>query len=208
MSRLEPSSTPVCLSFNMAAVEFRGLAHPSAGSPCETSREIAPPCAGYGWQSGRDSNASLTAQAYRDDVWISQETGALLREKLLMASRRLPKLCVAVFNVDMDSPALSCRGAGDEAFPRVSELARSAGYAQRGPQPTQSSLDSDKNMKDYGGGAPKQTNLCGGGDGGVEKRVEAASHNAQRTAAATQRGGAWAYHVTSGGSAGANYEIV
>ncbi|EEC08228.1 hypothetical protein IscW_ISCW018696 [Ixodes scapularis] len=156
MSRLEPSSTPVCLSFNMAAVEFRGLAHPSAGSPCETSREIAPvgrgasrlpparsssrtafqPCAGYGWQSGRDSNASLTAHAYRDDVWISQETGPLLREKLLMASRRLPKLCVAVFNVDMDSPALSCRGAGDEAFPRVSELARSAG-----------SLDSDKNMK-------------------------------------------------------------
>ncbi|CAN7984685.1 unnamed protein product [Ixodes pacificus] len=42
MSRLEPSSTPVCLSFNMAAVEFRGLAYPSAGSPCETSREIAP----------------------------------------------------------------------------------------------------------------------------------------------------------------------
>ncbi|KAG0443463.1 hypothetical protein HPB47_014888 [Ixodes persulcatus] len=136
MSRLEPSSTPVCLSFNMAAVEFRGLAYPSAGSPCETSREIAPPCAGYGWQSGRDSNASLTAHAYRDDVWISQETGALLREKLLMASRRLPKLCVALFNVDMDSPAFRCRGAGDEAFPRVSELARSA-----------RSLESDKNMK-------------------------------------------------------------
>ncbi|KAG0439581.1 hypothetical protein HPB47_016597 [Ixodes persulcatus] len=47
----------------------------------------------------------------------------------------------------------------------------------------------------------KQTNLCGGGDGGVEKRVEAASHNAQRAAAAaTERGGARAYHVTSGGS--------
>ncbi|CAN7940870.1 unnamed protein product, partial [Ixodes pacificus] len=136
MSRLEPSSTPVCLSFNMAAVEFRGLAYPSAGSPCETSREIAPPCAGYGWQSGQDSNGSLTAHAYRDDVWISQETGALLREKVLMASRRLPKLCVAVFNVDMDSPAFRCRGAGDEAFPRVSELARSA-----------RSLESDKNMK-------------------------------------------------------------
>ncbi|KAM7309309.1 hypothetical protein ISCGN_012940 [Ixodes scapularis] len=117
MSRLEPSSTPVCLSFNMAAVEFRGLAHPSAGSPCETSREIAPPCAGYGWQSGRDSNASLTAQAYRDDVWISQETGALLREKLLMASRRLPKLCVAVFNVDMDSPALAAEGRETRRFP-------------------------------------------------------------------------------------------
>ncbi|KAG0417684.1 hypothetical protein HPB47_005422 [Ixodes persulcatus] len=35
-----------------------------------------------------------------------------------------------------------------------------------------------------GGSAPKQTNLYGGGDGGVEKRVEAASHNAQRAAAA------------------------
>ncbi|KAG0427328.1 hypothetical protein HPB47_025610 [Ixodes persulcatus] len=142
MSRLEPSSTPVCLSFNMAAVEFRGLAYPSAGSRCETSREIAPPCAGYGWQSGRDSNASLTAHAYRDDVWISQETGALLREKLLMASRRLPKLCVALFNVDMDSPAFRCRGAGDEAFPRVSELARSARYAERGLRKTENDVAS------------------------------------------------------------------
>ncbi|CAN8018884.1 unnamed protein product [Ixodes persulcatus] len=53
-----------------------------------------------------------------------------------MASRRLPKLCLALFNVDMDSPAFRCRGAGDEAFPRVSELARSA-----------RSLESDKNMK-------------------------------------------------------------
>ncbi|KAG0413256.1 hypothetical protein HPB47_009591 [Ixodes persulcatus] len=69
-------------------------------------------------------------------------------------------------------------------------------------------------QEDDGGGAPNQTNFCGGGDGGVEKRVEAAF--AQRSAcgggvafygSATQGGGARAYHVTSGGSSGRQLQI-
>ncbi|KAM7292194.1 phospholipid scramblase 2 [Ixodes scapularis] len=80
----------------------------------------------------------------------------------------------------------------------------------------QSPKETPVRRSDDGGGVPKQTNFCGGGDGGVEKRVEVASYGTMLSvrlrhdfaAAAMQGGGAQASHVTSGGSYGANYKFV
>ncbi|XP_064473371.1 uncharacterized protein LOC135388024 isoform X2 [Ornithodoros turicata] len=122
-------SPNLCISFNLAALRFHLTEGPGASELCQDVEEVNDLCYTEEWKTSDEEQYAMATSRHHSDIWISYETGRLLRRKIRKAMSAYPKLCMAAFSVDADGSS-KCR---KEAYSRVNEMAIATYHRARDP---------------------------------------------------------------------------